>query len=211
MRRAARWTARGVLCASLLLTAGCVAVGAAAGKIMGQPAQEAKFKPANLPTLVLAENFKSPSSSVLEADEIARYVNDELEQNKVAPMINPILAQNISTTRPSEFKKMSIATIGRELGAQQVIYISVQATQIEEIAGSGVAKGRGFAKVKLIDARSGDTLWPNELADGYPVAFESAPVNPSLAKTSSVGSIYQAVQQGLAIQISRLFYSYKPD
>ena len=210
-RRLVRMTLRAGLWGLLLLNAGCPILGAAAGKLEGTPALEAKFKPAKVPTLVFAENFKSPTSSMIEADQVARFVTEELEKNEVVPTLDPMAALNIPTTRPAEYKRMSIAAVGRELGARQVLYVSVQATQIEATPGTGVARGRGSATVKLIDVDTGDTLWPTELAGGYPVAYEAVPTNPSAPKTYSTGYVYESVQRGLAVQIARLFFTYKAD
>ena len=61
---------------------------------------------------------------------------------------------------------------------------------------------------KSKDLRTGQTLWPTDLADGYPVAAST-----KLGKDADASAM--AVRQRLYVQladdISKLFYKWKPE
>src|SRR5438067_11012750 len=109
---------------SLLLMAvsGCAAPSALLYKFAGPPAIPPKYVVPQHPLLLLVENAHSGAVAIPEADELARVIYDDLQEHKVAPLIDPARVHDLRDQGATAFGKMSIAQIGQRLGAAQVLY-----------------------------------------------------------------------------------------
>jgi hypothetical protein len=197
------------ICSMLLAVGGCNVAGALWYKVAGPPKVPAKYKPdKKAPLLVLAENLRTPSASSADADMLARYVGEELAANKVAPIVDLDKLRALRDERGNGFAKLSVTAIGRNVGAQQVLYIQVTRNLIKPFAGDNSYTGDATAVVKLIDARTGDTLWPRDVGDGHEVSTTSS---VGLDRASSETDVRQHMYRDLAYEIGRLFYAWQPE
>jgi hypothetical protein len=187
---------------------GCIA-GAVLGKLPQYTA--AKYVPdKDKPMLVWAENYRDPSGgAVMDADELARLVFDDLEQHKVAPMVSPERAMELRSRDREQFRQMPITLMGQDVGARRVLYISVTNTATDSNGGTrDMLRASATALVRVVDVQSGATVWPPAASDGYPVSA-TTPVT-HLGDGIDEGSVRESLQQQLGVQIARLFYKHDP-
>src|SRR5687767_8528039 len=194
---------------SLLLLAGCDVFGSVAYKVVGPPKVAAVYTPAQEPMLVLVENFQHPSDAYADVEMLARTLYAEIERLKIAPLVPMEKLYELRTTRAGDYQKMSIAAIGRELGAKQVLYVDLQQASVEAPTGGDRIRGRAAVSVRVVDATTGSSRWPEDSAEGYPVAYET-PV-PRVEDATSVGAVRAATHRGLATRVCRLFYKWQAD
>ena len=192
-----------------LLTGGCDLAGALMYKIVGPPKVKPKFKPEkNARMLVLAENARVPSASSTDADLLARYVGEELTKNNVAPIVDLDKLRQLRDARGEEYKKLSVTAIGRNCGAEQVMYIQLTRNLIAPFAGDDTYRGEATAVVKMVDTRTGNTLWPKDLVDGFELSVKTA---VDKHRATSEMDVRQHLYRELAGEISRLFYAWQPE
>jgi hypothetical protein len=200
-----------LICASLLLLLiGCSPLGAISYKIFGPPSTPAMYKPAKVPTLILVENFDHPAASAPDSEMLQQLLFEEFRDRKIAPVIAPDeLLRLKSMFGEVEFRKLSITAVGRGVGAKQIIYVDLAQAQVESAVGSDVVRGHGTVRVRVIDVASGETLWPPEAQQGYPVSYETP--MPEKEQRGNVTLARAKLHQGLALRVGRLFRKWKPD
>jgi hypothetical protein len=192
----------------LPLLAGCNIVGAAADKIVGPPEVKAHYVPPQEPLLVLAENYQHPSEMMVEAEQLVQKVAKQLEEHKVAPIVDPTAPFNLKASKPAEYQRMTIAQIGRTLGARQIVYVDITQSNVFVAQASEMLKGKAIVRVRVVDAETGNTRWPEEGGDGYPLIVET----PMLREGQGVdeASVRMQLQEMMGEKIAQLFYTYKP-
>ena len=65
------------------------------------------------------------------------------------------------------------------------------------------------ASVRVVDARTGRTRWPEDVSGGYPVAVETAFVE--MSDEAELMRARQGAYRAMADQIAKLFYKWKPE
>jgi hypothetical protein len=200
--------------AILLLTAvamfgsGC-ALSAIVYKVMGPPPIPPKYYvPPNDPLLVLVENAHSGSSAIPEAEGLARVISEDLAEHKVAPMIEPTKVNALRDGNPQAFAKMTIAQVGRALGAKQVLYVHVDQLDINSTDASQVVRLKIALKLKMVNVATATTVWPKS-GDTEPYDFET-PMQRVLPGTSQSGLNHQILRES-GVEIARWFYAYQPE
>lgn len=204
----------------LLVPAGCnvVSAGAIVGeKIFGPAAIDPVYTLGPEPVLVLVENYRNPVGALSDSEEVTRFIvehlRDNLKVDKDDPpkitLIDPDRLIEFQNARPSEYGKMKIPQIGKALGAKQVLYVDLMVSGVDLTPGSELLRGRFNAVVKVVDVATGQTRWPNDIIDGYPVSWESKPQRPG-------DEVYPAAVRERALRVganrvARLFYKWKPD
>ena len=193
----------------LSLLAGCNIVGAAGDKIMGPPEVKAKYVPPQEPMLVLAENYQHPSETMVEAEQLVQKVAKQLQAHNVAPIVDPTAPFNLKASKPAEYQRMTIAQIGRTLGAKQILYVDITQSNVFVAQASEMLKGKAVVRVRVVDAESGNTRWPEEGGEGYPLIVET----PMLREGQGVDepSVRLQLQEAMGEKIAQLFYTYKPE
>jgi hypothetical protein len=198
----------------ILYSAFCVCLpGCLAGAILGKMPQytPAKYVPdKDKPMLVVAENYRDPSGgAVVDADQLARLVTDDLREHKVAPIIPPERALELRSRDAERFRQMPITMMGQEVGAQRVLYVSVVNAATDTAGGgSDMMRGTATVLVRVVDVKTGATVWPPAASDGYPVSATTPTTR--LGDGTDEVTVRQALQQQLAQQTARLFYKYDP-
>lgn len=192
----------------LLLFSGCTVASALQYKIAGPPAVEARYVPAKEPMLVLVENYRSSGGPHSDAEMLARHLAMELSEHKVAPLVPQDKLYALRTNRSDAYRKMSMAAIGRETGAKQVLYVDVQQSSIGAPPGSELLKGRIAVQVRVIDVETGATLWPTGAIEGIPLAYETPLPRADVNTTEPM--VRQRMHSAMALRIGRLFYKWKP-
>lgn len=193
--------------ALLLLVGGCNVAGAVQYAAMGPPATPAMYKLNKVPTLVLVENYEAPSAAALDSDRLAMLLSRELQTHRVAPVVDPAALAALREQKPRDFGSMRISEIGQAVGAEQVIYINLIRSDVEQTA--GLLKATLSARVKVIDAKTGRLLWPQDSAEGYPVGHETPMIRPE--ETVTAETVRAKMIDTIALKIGRMFYNWKPE
>lgn len=218
-----------LLASILLLTAllilpfaasGCTAAGAAAYVLMGDAPVDAQYILPRVSTLVLVENYTNADATQDDADVLTHYIIDDLkkhlnnkkkeEKKKELPIvfIDPQKIYDLRTLDSRKYHRMKIQDIGRAVGARQVIYVSLDSVDVQNMGGTEIMRGVGSARVKVINTVTGQTQWPAEFTGGYPVGFQSKLVTPQ--ENISYDQARDRTMRTTAQSISRLFYKYNP-
>jgi hypothetical protein len=194
----------------LLLLSGCQVLGVLAYKVHGPPKVPAQYVPAKKPMLVLVENYEHQSSVNAHADLLAHMLVKELGERKIAPLVSLETLQALRDDKPAEFPKMSMASIGREVGADQILYVQLHRSDVTPMAGGNSLTGQTAASVKVVDVPSGDTLWPGGAGAeaGYPVA---AATKLGTNSGANVADVRQRMYAQLSHDIAKLFYKWQPE
>jgi hypothetical protein len=190
---------------------GCNVVGYAAHAVSGPPTVPAAYPLGNKPTVVLAEKFDNPGNAAFDAEPMARFITDELKAHNAAPMIDPAKVDSLRQSRgPAAYRAMTIAAVGNAVGAEQVIYVNILRSELEAAEGTDTVRGSGEILVKVIDARTGATLWPTDAEAGKPVSTQTR----LYRQGESAGldaSIRTETRLDLAARAARFFYSYSAE
>jgi hypothetical protein len=157
--------------------------------------------------LVLVESYRSTTSHS-DSEVLARYLMVELTDHKVAPLVPLETLYAVRTNKGDEFRRMSIAAVGREAGAKQVLYVDVQQSSIGAPPGSELLKGRIAVQVRVVDVATGATRWPTEGTEGVPLGYET-PL-PRADENTTEAMVRQRMHAAMADRIARLFYKWKP-
>ena len=233
--RPGRWPAAAVvLVGSLLVLAcggagGCTAVGAMAYKFSPPPTIPAQYTPAREPMVVFVQRSRNPSDVQLDADRIARFVTDDLRSHGVGgPMIDSNLlvaarpqrtgtsvwaaAQRTTTTGPAgpgNGGPVTVADLGRAVGAAQVLYVDLTDFNVERAMASEMIKGEVDASVWVIDAHTGQVRWPTDTSQGFAISVPTPYMHPGEKLDETV--LREQMAQAIAGRIARLFYSWNSE
>jgi hypothetical protein len=194
----------------LLLTAGCAGLGLVANDIAGTPTVPAMYVPAKEPTLVLVENNLAIEGGEADCDRLGRYVSQDLKDNKVVPLVDFAPLILMRDRDPLAYSRMSIAELGRVSGAKQVIYVSVVQYGEDAPLGSDTVKFKAAVRVKVVDATTGASRWPADLAEGRPLTAETD-YKPTVNQPEGVSAVRDDLNKTLADKISKLFHDWQED
>lgn len=204
--RAAAWVA---LMSLVLALGGCKLAAALSYKAFGPPEVPAKYVPDQQPMLVLVENYRRPSAAAPEAEHLSRFLMNELEEHEIAPVVELSALDRLRDARPSEYAGMKIPAIGRAVGAGQVLYVDLLEAGVERAPGGEMARGRVAARVRIVDTEKGQTLWPNDQAEGFSVFHETR--YRLLRGDVTESTVRQEAYTAAADRIIGLFRKYRPD
>jgi hypothetical protein len=198
-----------LLSLALLFTAlGCSAAGVAAHKVLGPPAVPAMYVPQQQPLVVLVEDYHR-ATALTDDELLSRYVEEEFRRNvEKVPVVDSAKVREVRLSKPDAFKKMSVADVGREVGAQQVVWVDVTERTIESLLGGESLRGAVAVRVKVVDVKTGQTLWPLDMSEGYPL---STGTSWGTKNPSSEAELKNALYRGLADKVAKLFYKWKPE
>jgi peptidoglycan-synthase activator LpoB len=189
-------------CVSL---SGCTVAGLIADKFSGDPQVPAQYVPQKDFMLVLVESYQNPSSIAIASEQLDRQIANDLIAHKVAPIINPDRLSEARLRNPSAYKEMDIAGIGRSFGAKQVLYVDIKHFDVDDAVGGQMVKATAEARVRVVDASTGKTLWPLESQAGYPVSFQSPFVAIKEGVTET--SVRDQATRALGERIAKLFFT----
>ncbi|MDB5324759.1 MAG: hypothetical protein JWM57_328 [Phycisphaerales bacterium] len=198
-----------VLTSAALVATGCTALGAVAYKLSQEQSIPAKYiLNKDVPTVVLVENYRTPDLMANDAELLARCLQDKLDEKKVAKIVKTEKIFDLRNNKPKEFAKMAIPEIAKAVGAEQVIYVDLQGGGIGSLAGGqSMFQGKAYVSIKVIDAKTGASLYPNDSVDGLPLNYETSAAKGR--EEGSYASVRTELYDGMAKTIGRQFYPWK--
>ena len=112
---------------------------------------------------------------------------------------------NAPTTAPV----VTVADLGRSVGAAQVIYVDLTDFNVERTLASEMIKGEVDASVWVIDAHSGHVRWPTDTTQGFTISVPTPYLQPG--EKLDENALREQMAQAIAGQIARLFYSWNSE
>lgn len=138
---------------------------------------------------------------------VARKLNEMIVDKRLAlAVVDYDKLTDLRSAEP-EFNRLSVATIGRKLGADLVIYVDITEFSLRDSPVGTLWRGRFGGKVRVVDVQQG-RLWPDESA-GHPVrVFEPTTENSSETYGAELS---RKLATRLAEEICGLFTSHYVD
>jgi hypothetical protein len=189
----------------LAVLLGCAA-GAIAYKLMPEPKLPPDFVLATVPTLILVDDAQDRSLGALDADRLARLVEQQFVSWQITPVIPQDRVVALRDTDPMGFNRKSITAIAKELGAQQVISITFEGVDVGMSMGTDMPRARASARVRVVDAQ-GQVVFPIDNQGGRGLLYQTPHRRPD--ERASLGAARSLALDGLARNIARLFRPYE--
>lgn len=198
-------------CALACAAAGCNLLGYAAHTVAGEEKVNAVYTLPQRSTVVVAEKYSNPSVAAFDEEPLARFVTEELREHKaVAPLIDSEQVYALRTRTPyDKWQAMTTDAIGRAVGAEQVLYVNIVSCQVEVAPGSEMLRGQADVRVRLVDAKTGQTTWPEDAAGGWPVSVQTPMARRGESGTTNEASVHMDLLRMAGERVGRLFYSYE--
>lgn len=201
-----------VLAVLLLLTGGCNILAPIAFVAAPEPTVEAQYPLEDRATVVFIDDRSNVVNPVSLRNVIAEKTSSMLmDEEVVTDMIRPRDAAALAVSRDRANELLAIDDIGREVGADVVIYVRMRAftPQIDRWS----YRAGAVADVKVLDVVSQQRLFPppggNE--DTFAVRTIINDINPDLYRSrSSRLQILEMLALELGDDIARLFFKHRP-
>jgi TolB-like protein len=188
---------------------GCTTLGALAYKVTPPPKIQPVYTMPKEKTLVLVENYRNPGVSDQDTERLGREITDQLKKHSIAPVIDPDTLFDYRSDNGGTFDQMSIASIGQALGAKQVLYVDVVDYGGDWTLASNMLHPKATIRVRVVDVKTGNTVWPDQAARGYPMNIELQYAEIKDAGTAMDAE--EAICQSTADHVAKLFYAHEED
>ncbi len=186
---------------------GCQYLGALLSKVVDDPPVPAEYVPTREEMLVLIEDSHNPDLIGIIGDRMMSDVAKNLSLHKVDQIVPPTKLFDFRSAHLDQFRQMSILALAHAMGARQVLYVDVISFNVTAPIASQTAKGAITAHVKVIDAQTGETRWPQDA--GPKIITVESPTMP-LKGDGSLEPLNDYIVDRLSERISELFYSHPP-
>jgi hypothetical protein len=191
------------------ILSGCEVPGVLLHVLVGEPPIPAQFEPPkDKPILVLVENYRSPDESRIDSDQITHEVGEELKHQAKLNIVSSEKIEELREEDAQAYRKMNIAAVGRAADAKVVIYVDLLVSAVSKDPSAGAIHADATARVKVVDATTGKTLWPPDSSHGRELT-ESVEFDNN--ESDRVEAMHTQMVQKLASKIAKLFYTWKPD
>jgi hypothetical protein len=199
-----------VLASASGVLAGCNIVAPAYAIASGPAKKPAEFILEDRPTLV----FVDDRSNVMSRRNLRRQIADRISEDL---MVHHAVTQTISprdgmavANEETHGKPMPIDAIGRAVGAEQVIYIEMQAFALSADGTTPMPKAR--CAVKVIDVANRMKLFPGEFGDdARMIDVAAGPVSTQLYQsTATLRQVEDILADKVGTELATLFYESSP-
>src|SRR2546426_898908 len=82
-------------------------------------------------------------------------------EDDAVPLKSPDDLYQLRAADPIKFRKMTIPSVGKAVGAKQVLYVNLTQSRVDLTPGTEMLKGRIGVLVRVVDVTSGVTRWPS--------------------------------------------------
>jgi hypothetical protein len=169
----------------------------------------AEYKvPEKTKVAILVDDYMSPLGTLDLKKSLASTVAAQLVAAKAVLPENMIETDKVFDV-PSDSadgKKLSIQHIGREVGADYVIYINIIDFSMQSDPDNPLIQPKSRAYVKVIEVSSGERIWPIDVA-GYPIEGKEH-MQGEMAEDADKNEWSQKLIDKLALAAAELFYDH---
>ncbi len=192
-----------LLVSAIPLLSGCQLPVAILAKLFPKEKVPPKFVlPENKTILFFPDDLKCPMLYSPIKRIMSEKANELLIQNSLAAETIPY--DKLIDLRNAEinFNSMKIPKIGRRVGANLVIYVSIEEFSLKDNPVDTLWRGKLAVKVRVVDVYKG-RIWPDE-SDGFPISVgEPMTENPSKYYGSELS---RKLAERMAEEICGLFH-----
>lgn len=190
------------------LAVGCIQIAAAWTNITGGDWIEAEFTLTKEPLLILIDDRNTVVTEPKAVRELHKTISENFLTLKVNHMVVPFDEWQRLAQSDKKYAKYSARQIGEKLGAEQVLYITVDRFTLHSEPGAPVFKGEFTVRIKVLSTnREKDIrLWPTE-ESGKRISVTTAAIPTDSEKTS--GDIATELGIRLGKDIAKLFFGHR--
>lgn len=196
-----------LLALSLCAVAGCNIASTAAYVLQGPAKVEAQTElDRKRPTVVFIDDRSSKVPRRSLRVVMGQMAEEEMIARRVIDADKMIAAQSVLRAAMSEDadEPMSVADLGRAVGAEVVVYVTIDAWTLTKNSGS--FSPLVAARVKVIDATERARIWPGE-DRGFPLLIEPAASASDVPSSSAERSAaHNELAERAGRSIAKLFY-----
>jgi hypothetical protein len=156
--------------------------------------------------LVFVDDFRRPVRWEPIKQLLTERINAELAEHKVAAATVSYEKLEDLVHAARDFNRMPIPNVGRELGADLVVYVEIRRFSLKENEQSPLWQGHMDVNVKAVNSRTG-LLWPEDRPDGYPLSYADPRPSENLSETYG-RVVAKNVAAKMGRNIARLFYDH---
>lgn len=187
---------------------GCALLGWTASAVQNAIPVDAAYELQDRPTLIMIDDPSRKLTTIDLSTLIAGRMADLFVAEKVVGKPNMLAgnrAAQLAADHP-DFGRWPIDRVGREAGAQQVVYALVQEFRIVDEA--GMYRPLAEMRVKVIDAETGKRLFPVGTDTGQPVVVEQFYRSMDGSGLSTETVLARRLSEELAVKMAQLFYAH---
>ena len=204
------------LCAALalclLLTAapGCNILGPVVAVVSGPPTKAAAYEldPSRI-YVIFVDDLRSSLPKRSLRDVIAQSAEEQILAEGLLPqdhLLSATATRRVAASETNE-NKMPIAEVGRRVGADVVIYITVDGFMLSRDGVS--AMPTALSRMKIIDVTQNERIWPST-DEGYSVIVQPNRQQGDLPKDlSGRNALEVALAKRLGLAIAQTFYKHE--
>jgi hypothetical protein len=196
----------------VLMMSGCNIVGPASYILSGPPTVDAEYQLQDRPTVVFIDDRENMVNPVMLRRVIADRVTDDLMSRKlITQAIRPTDAMGVAARRDTRSEVMPIDAIGREVGAEQVIYIEM--VSFTDHLDDQTPRGMAVCKVRVIDVENRRRLYPSdEHEQPYRlIQVMTREVSPDMYRSRATRiQVYEMLANETGSTVAKLFYKHEP-
>ncbi len=208
IRRSVLQTAAvGVFAGLFLWASGCELPGYVAQVVVGPPKIPAVYELMDRPTVVVVDDYHQKLPGMPLASLMAGRTGEALVDNDAVETLIPSTTIDTLRSRHEDFRKWPIDRIGRQVGAEQVIYISIERFGMTDE--QQILRPRVDVRVKVIDVAGGTRMFPAGEAQGYPVITTRYYSDMEGASAGTQMYLANRLMEDAAAKIAKLFYKHK--
>ncbi len=170
---------------------------------------DAEYKPpADRKVLVFVDDIRMPVSYEQIKTDLTDRLNVQLLENKIAGKVIPSeMLQNYIAMTP-KFNQLSVAEVGKELGADLVLYVEITRFSLRDSDQTPIWQGRLATSVRWVDVKTAKRLWPSDRIDGYDVPLMELPTEENVSAAYGA-EIAKQLAEGMSAQIAWFFYDHE--
>lgn len=165
--------------------------------------------PAKPTMLVLVDESTFQSASYPPIRQtLTQTVNQHLEEQGVAGNTVSVSRLLKYAAATPGYQLLSIQEIGEAMQADYVVYVKIVDFRLQDSPDVSIWNGRLEATARVVDARSGQCLWPLGLPDGFPVEPVIVPRhNDSSPRYAQ--RLAKEMARTLGDRVAKLFYEHE--
>lgn len=187
--------------------AGCAGAGWLAATLAPPRKVQAAYEmPRNQTVLVFVDDILNPLHYQPIKGELTRRLNAELQRQGLARRtIKYERIVDLMAATP-QFDKLSVAEIGRKLGADLVLYVHIDRFSLKDDEVSALWEGRIHTTVRVVDVTEG-LLWPKTPPEGYALPPVETPATIDTSSTYA-STLTEDLADRMSRRIAKLFYKH---
>ncbi len=178
-----------------------------------RPLIEAKYKFAKGKKIaVLIDDYLAPLNNPGMKTDLAKKIGDGLIEAgaiRAGDLVSTETIVQIPKDTP-QGKKLSIQNIGKQVQADQVLYINIVEFNLQSDPENPLIQPKARAYVKVVNVGDGDRLWPVDVT-GEPIEAKSRMENELLSDKPDTSKWADRLSILVASEVIGLFFDHRED